>query len=297
MHPDQTKYFVITGRSRIEKSINSLVGLIEGIAIDGTISGAETVFLNRWLDDHEELQDRHPYNELMPVVRSSLSDGILSQDEREDILWLCERLTSTEYYDKTTADLQRLHGIFGGIIADGVVTEDELRGLSVWLDDHAHLRTCWPYDEISSLITVVMADRRIDEHEQKLLKDFFSEFVQILDERTIVNPVVAEGATLVGLCTVCPEIGFAGKKFCFTGSSNRHTRSELGALVKLLGGDVVSSVTPTVSYLVIGAEGNPCWAYACYGRKVEKAVELRRSGARLLLVHENDFHDAVADSQ
>jgi NAD-dependent DNA ligase len=295
MHPDQSKYFVFTSRSRLEKSINSLIGLIEGIAIDGTITGPEISFLKRWLADHEELQDRHPYNELMPVVQAAISDGILSQEEREDILWLCERLRSTEYYNKTTADLQRLHGILGGIIADGVVTEDELRGLSSWLGDHEHLRTCWPYDEIGSLITAVMADKKIDEQEQKILKDFFSEFVQILDEQTIVNPRIAEGMTLVGLCAVCPEIGFAGQKFCFTGSSTRHTRADLAALVKRLGGDVVSSVTSTVSYLVIGAEGNPCWAYACYGRKVEKAVELRRAGSRLLLVHENDFHDAVAD--
>jgi hypothetical protein len=28
---------------------------------------------------------------------------------------------------------------------------------------------------------------------------------------------------------------------------------------------------------------------------VEKAVELRRAGSRLLLIHEHDFHDAVAD--
>jgi hypothetical protein len=297
MHPDQSKYFAFTRRSRLEKSINSLIGLIEGIAIDGAINGPEIVFLNRWLADHEEVRNRHPYNELMPVVQAAISDGVLSQEEREDILWLCERLSSTDYYDKTTTDLQRLHGVLGGIIADGVVTEDELRGLSSWLNDHEHLRTCWPYDEISSLVTAVMMDKKIDEQEQKMLKDFFSEFVQILDERTIVSPRVAEGTTLVGLCAVCPEIGFVGQKFCFTGASTRHARADLVALVKRLGGDVVSSVTSTVSYLVIGAEGNPCWAYACYGRKVEKAVELRRSGSRLLLVHENDFHDAVADSR
>lgn len=231
----------------------------------------------------------------MPIIRAAIGDGILSSEERDDILWLCERLSSSEFYDRTTADLQRLHGIVGGIIADGVVTEDELRGLSEWLDDHEHLRTCWPYDEISSLITVVMADKKIDEQEQKMLKEFFSEFVQILDDRTIVSPSITEGAVLVGLCAVCPEIRFEGQKFCFTGSSNRSTRAELSALVKRLGGDVVGSLSNTVSYLVIGAEGNPCWAYACYGRKVEKAVALRKAGSRLVLIHENDFHDAVAD--
>lgn len=56
-----------------------------------------------------------------------------------------------------------------------------------------------------------------------------------------------------------------------------------------------NNVSKSTDYLVIGAEGNPCWAYACYGRKVEAAVNLRKEGYRIILVHENDFHDAVAD--
>lgn len=297
MHSDHTSYYEFTSRSRLEKSINSLVGLVEGIAIDSRINSFELGFLNRWLAEHNELRNRHPYNELIPVVQIALSDGALSQDERDDILWLCERLTSTEFFDRTTAGLQRLHGIVGGIIADGEVTEEELRGLSDWLEDHNFLRTCWPYDEVNSIITAVMADGKIDEHEQTKLREFFSEFVHILDERTITSPYVSIGDSVVGLCAVCPEIEFSEKKFCFTGSSNRYTRNALTALVEKFGGEVVSSLTATVAYLVIGAEGNPCWAYACYGRKVEKAVALRKSGSRVLLVHENDFHDAIADKR
>ena len=50
-----------------------------------------------------------------------------------------------------------------------------------------------------------------------------------------------------------------------------------------------------MDYLIVGADGNPCWAFACYGRKIEKAMELRKAGARIALVHESDFHDAVQD--
>lgn len=297
MHPDHLKYAKFTSRAQLEKSVNSLFGIIEGISIDGAINSSEYGFLRLWLSEHAELQDRHPFNELVPVVQAAMADGVLTQEEREDIIWLCERLRSAEYYDKTTADLQRLHAILGGIVADGHISEEELRGLSSWLEDHDHLRTCWPYDEIGSLITAVLADKKIDEHEHKMLKDFFSEFIAVLDGRTIVSPSISEGATLVGLCAVCPEIEFDGSKFCFTGASTRYTRSQLVETVSRLGGEVVPSMSAKVSYLVIGAEGNPCWAYACYGRKVEKAVELRKSGVRLLIVHENDFHDAVADCE
>lgn len=297
MHSDHRPYARFTTRARLDKSINSLLGIIEGIAIDGAINPSEIGFLKLWLDDHQEVQELHPFNELVPVVQAAVADGVLTQDERDDIIWLCQQLRSAEYYDKTTADLQRLHAIVGGIVADGNISEDELRGLSTWLLDHEHLKTCWPYDEIDSLVTSVMADRKIDEQEHKVLIDFFSEFVAILDDRTIVSPSISVGGTIIGLCAVCPEIEFEGSKFCFTGASSRYTRSQLSDTVTRLGGEVVPSLSAKVKYLVIGADGNPCWAYACYGRKVEKAVELRKAGVRVLIVHENDFHDAVADSK
>lgn len=145
------------------------------------------------------------------------------------------------------------------------------------------------------MITGVMKDQKIDDEEQALLKAFFSEFTAMMDDRTITSPVVSEGGTVVGLCAVCPEIEFTGSKFCFTGASTRYTRATLSATVERLGGEVTTSLNKQVRYLIIGADGNPCWAYACYGRKVEKAIELRRQGIRVLIVHENDFHDAVAD--
>jgi NAD-dependent DNA ligase len=276
--------------------VNSLLGLIEGITIDSSINQSEVSFLNLWLAEHADVRNRHPYSELVPVVQGAVVDGVLTQDEHDDIVWLCERLRSAEYFDQTTADLQRLHAILGGIVSDGQVTEDELRGLSAWLQNHEHLKTCWPYDEIDSLIIGVMKDQKIDPKEHTLLKAFFSEFTAVMDDRTITSPVISEGANIVGLCAVCPEIEFSASTFCFTGASSRYTRNELATTVESLGGIFAPNVTKNVNYLIIGAEGNPCWAYACYGRKVEKAVELRKSGVRVQLVHENDFHDAVADA-
>lgn len=295
MHPDHQKYLKFTHRSRLEKAVNSLIGLIEGISIDGIINESEIGFLHLWLQEHDAVRLQHPFTELVPVVAQAISDGVITEDERRDILWLCERLRSTEFFDDVTADIQRLHALTAGIMADAVITEAELRGLSEWLAEHEQLRSCWPYDEIDSVVTAVLADGRIDDSEQRLLQTVFSEFGAVLNNRTIVNPQIAEGMSLVGLCAVCPTIRFADAKFCFTGASSRYSRAEFITIVERLGGSVVGSVSASIDYLVIGADGNPCWAYACYGRKVEKAVMLRKQGARILLVHEHDFSDAIAD--
>ena len=295
MHQDHAPYMKFTGRARIEKSINSLLGLIEGIAIDHEINGAELNFLDIWLESHRSLRDRHPFNEIIPTVEHALADRVLTEEEHKDLVWLCQRLVSADYFDSITADLQRLHAVVGGIVADTSISEAELRGLSEWVEEHDHLRGCWPYDEIGSLVTTVLADKKIDAQEHEMLFKYFSEFVAILDDRSIKSPPLEQSGTVVGLCAVCPEIEFQDNTFCFTGASSRYPRQKLTDTVESLGGRVAASPSKKVDYLIIGADGNPCWAYACYGRKVEKAVELRKSGVRIMIVHESDFHDAVLD--
>ncbi|WP_037427194.1 BRCT domain-containing protein [Shewanella sp. POL2] len=295
MHMDHLPYYMKTTRSRMDKSINSLLGLFEGVAIDGKVNQSEIEFLNLWLAEYKDVQAKHPFNELVPIIEAVLGSGWLSEDERQDVKWVCENLTSVKYFNIVTADLQRLHAILGGIIADGVINEDELNGLAEWIAEHDHLRACWPYDEVDSLITSVMADQRIDAQEHKMLLNFFSEFILTLDDNTITNPLSEEQRTLVGICAACPDIAFEGSTFCFTGASSKYTRSGFNSIVEQLGGMSAKHVSKKVNYLVIGAEGNPCWAYACYGRKVEEAVKLRKEGVTLLIVHEHDFHDAVAD--
>ena len=68
-------------------------------------------------------------------------------------------------------------------------------------------------------------------------------------------------------------------------------------VIARLGGKVRSSVSAKTDYLVVGNAGNPCWAYACYGRKIEEAVNLRKAGASIVIVNETDFWDAVDDIQ
>lgn len=295
-HPDHREYLRFSGRSRLDKAINSLLGLTEGIAADGRVTADEVAFLGLWLQENRDLRNMHPYSELMPLIEEALLDGVLSDEERADIHFVCEKLRSTQFFDAVTADMQRLHGFLGGVMADGVITEAELRTLSDWLADHDHLKSVWPYDEVESLIATVLCDGKIDADEQRMLKAFFSEFLALLDNQTITTPQMLEGTTLTGVCAMCPEISFEGKTFCFTGASSRLSRKQFGELVHKLGGLPSDGVTKKTDYLVIGAEGNPAWVFACYGRKVEKAVALRKEGVRIVLVHENDFHDAVADA-
>ena len=295
MNQDQQKITRFTAKYRLEKAINSLLGVVEGIAIDRQVNAGEIEFLSLWLDEHAAFAAIHPFSEIVPRVRAALSDGQLTEEEHADIVWLCRKLVSAECFTGAAPDLQRLHAVLAGIAADRQISTDELRGLSGWLEEHSHLSKTWPFEEACSLVTGVLSHQKISAAEHSLVIEFCSEFIALADSRTIVNPPARVGDKVSGICAACPTIDFLGKRFCFTGSSAKYSRNYLEKLVAELGGVCCSSVVRDLDYLVVGADGSPCWAYSCYGRKIEAAVNLRRNGSLLLIVHEHDFHDAVAD--
>lgn len=286
------KYYYFTSKSRLDKAINSLLGIIEGTSIDSCINDKEQELILLWLSENKEYCNKHPFNELVPVVEEAMNDRILASEERENIAWLCEKFKSTAFFGNVVADLQRLHAILGGILFDGVISEEEANGLAEWLQNHEHLRKCWPYDEVESLLASVLSDGKIDSEEQRMLQSFFSEFVVFYDDRTITQPVFLEGSTLKEVCAINPDIQFENSLFCFTGTSNRFNRNELEKRVVDRGGKTTKTVNEELDYLVVGSAGNPCWAFATYGRKIEKVISLRKKGFKAQIIHENDFHDA-----
>lgn len=303
-HPDHQPYRHFTHRQRADKAVQTLQGLIRGITIDGELNAAEIAELLNWTREFADLIGRAPFNELKSKLDEITADRQIDPEEQEDLLWVCRNLSpESDYYDAVTHDIQQLHGIMHGIMADGRVTMEEAVGLQEWLDDHADLKGTYPYDELDSLLTVILKDKKIDEQEQQVLRSFFKDFI----EYSFAMKVRAEGQrvkaglpktfTLPGICAMCPEIEFDGRVFTFTGTSTKATRQQIVDHITGLGASFSPNVTSQTQYLVVGTGGNPCWAFSCYGRKVEKAVDLRKSGVPILIVHESDFWDAVADNK
>lgn len=289
---DYLKYTVAQNRDR---DINELEGLIRGIALDGRIVAQEAESLERWCSRERNWHDGNLFREARDRVREAVSDGVLDDEERADLLHFCERLKSPcPFYSVATADMQRLHGLLAGVGADGVVNEEELRGLREWMEAAENLKGTWPYDEVDSLVTKVLSDGRIDEEEHRFLVAFTWEFLQSTNTLVLQAPFEEE-LVRYGICAVQPEVSFEGKLFCVTGSSPRASRPQIESVVAQLGGKSHPRIVNELDYLIVAAERSLSWAFSCYGRKVEAAMALRRAGARLAIVHESDFWDAAAD--
>jgi len=293
----QKELEVFTSKARADKAINSLKGILLGINLDEQVNEKEINELKKWAENHRSLINRNPFKEFMTIIDETVSNNIPVTETIEDLFWLCQKYENDNYYyNAVTTDLQTLQGICHGILADGIINEKEIRDLEKWLEQNTHLSTYYPYDEIRSLILSIVSDGIIEKEEILILKAYLNQFVNI-ENKEIAKQIDQETAdiNISGHCTSDPNIDFDGKTFCVTGVLKSGNRSELENLISDLGGIPTKTVSKKTDYLIVGDNGNPAWAFACYGRKVEKALEMRKSGHQICLVHEFDFMDAVED--
>lgn len=294
---NEQEFKVFTAKQEADKAINSLKGILLGINLDNEVNQEEINELNKWVTEHYVLIRKNPFKEFMTIIQSIILKDMPTKEIIEDLWWLTQKYEGDNYYyDAVTSDLQILHGLCHGILADGVIKDNEIFELDKWLDNHKHLSSHYPYDEIGAMLLSVLADKKIDENERSYLKAYFKQFADIKDKR--IKKVIEDethGISISGLCTSDINIVFEQKKFCFTGILKRTSRKELHKDIINLGGIPIDNVTDDTDYLIVGDNGNLAWAFACYGRKVEKAISLRKKGHRISIVNEFDFCDVVDD--
>jgi hypothetical protein len=275
----------------MERAVNTLSGLLKGVGIDGKIDADEITGLQNWIDSYQNLGHLHPFSELLPMLHEALAGGRLTAQDKADMVWLCKQLTRGATLDRISASLQEMQGVLAGVLLDGEVTPEELVGLRDWLQRNQHLRTCWPYDEVDSLVTSILATRHVSDTELELLRDFLTTFLGLEVDHPPTPVMDDVPYSLTGICARDPRIIWQDRIFCLTGNFAERTLVEQ---IRHRGGFVVADVKPGVDYLVVGSEGNPCWAYACYGRRIEQAIALRKQGLPLVIVHEFDITRALA---
>lgn len=282
-----------------DKAIHSLEGILNGIYIDKDINELEVKELASWCDNHLEYVNRHPFKELIPKIHEIIDDGIVTDNEYQDLKWFIQSLTTkNEFYDAITSDIQRLQGVLHGILADNEISDMEVINLKKWLLDNEQLIGIYPFDELESMVIGITQDGKITNEERDYLLRFISDFV---DTKKMVNVdhekinKLKKEITLNGVCTINPQIEFKNSVFCFTGPSKKIKRKDFEQLIQSKGGLYKDNVLRNTNYLIIGSDSNPCWAYSCYGRKVETAMNMRREGIDISLVKEIDFWDCYEE--
>jgi NAD-dependent DNA ligase len=79
------------------KAAQVLNGICAGIAADNTINDQEIHYLKTWLLDHAEVASTWPGYVIADRIRSVLADGVITEEERADILQTLRQLSGNRF--------------------------------------------------------------------------------------------------------------------------------------------------------------------------------------------------------
>lgn len=162
-------------------------------------------------------------------------------------------------------------GIAKGIIADSKVNQAEAEFLLRWMESNAKYTNDPMIKQLFSHMEGILADGILDDEEKDSL---FSLLKSITGEECAGDFRHTISASFP-LTTPPPIVTPKNSVFCFTGTFAFGPRKKCVEVTKQKGGIYKNTVTETTDYLVIGTMSSPDWIHTSYGRKIEKAMELR----------------------
>jgi NAD-dependent DNA ligase len=185
------------------------------------------------------------------------------------------------YANEMKRSLGALLGIAQGVLADGVLTDAEIKFLDDWLTANSAIATAWPGDVLHRRIRAVLEDGVVTMDERAHLVDTLTKLVggrlEDLANLTHVTEMIFDDV---------PSVQFAGSVFCLTGNFVYAPREVCIRETEQRGGLIKTGVSKKLNYLVVGGLGSPEWKHGSFGTKIEKAMQLKQK-APIAIVHED----------
>jgi NAD-dependent DNA ligase len=189
-------------------------------------------------------------------------------------------------FDRARIDDRQVNELIGlahGLIADGVINQAEAQYLFKWIAANRALSDNSVVALLYSRVESILADGELNSEEAADLLDALTRFSS--GDFELGETLKA---TSLPLCDPAPTIAFEGTTFCFTGTFAFGTRKECEDAVTKRGG-LAGSLTHKTRFLIIGAYATDSWAHSAYGRKIEKAVEMRSRKIPISIVGETHW--------
>lgn len=256
--------------SKLETNINTLYGIIKGIAYDGIIDYKEVEKLKSWLEDNRLYKQYLLFNRIINKLEEILEDNIITEYEKIELEKLVTSINESKIYSESTLALQILNGILDGIVCNQEVNQKEIENLSIWLKQNDYLKDVYPYDKVLLEVGKVLEDGVLTEEESNYILSVFNE---------IVNPNFYNDL----------NIDFEGKTFCLTGEFKTATKQEIAMRLQDLGAIEKTGVSSKLNYLIIGGVGSDAWKFGKIGGKQAKAQELNEKGANIKIIDEDSL--------
>lgn len=185
--------------------------------------------------------------------------------------------------------IDELIGICRGVIANGIVDEQEALFLGRWIENHRDISGRWPVNVLYARLTDMLKDGALSRDEQKELLETLQE---ITGETTMY--VESNRSTTLPLDKPPPVVEIKDKTFCLTGRFVFGSNLDCEETIIDLGGSVVLAPGQETDFLVIGELCSADWAHTSFGRSIERAVDLQTQGHRLRIISEEHWVNALS---
>lgn len=186
-------------------------------------------------------------------------------------------------------DVAELIGLAKGIVADGVVNDAEASCIRDWSLNHPDAMRRWPVSLIYSRLQQIFDDGHVDAEERAELGELLGD---LAGGRLSIN-LGYDAPTPLPLDQPPPLICWVDETYVFTGKFAYGTRAHCTKEVVDRGGRVEDTITRRTSFLVVGTFSSRDWVNTSYGRKIQRAAQLRDSGFALRIVGEDHWASAL----
>jgi len=189
-------------------------------------------------------------------------------------------------------DTSEMLGLAKGVLSDGRIVDEEVRLIRSWIKSHPDVRNTWPVNVLAQRLERIFDDGKVSEEEREDLHSLLNELVG--GKAGIIG--MENAATTLPLDKPAPTINFSRRIFVLTGKFAFGPRAACQRFTCEAGGICEDAVTKRTNYLVIGTFGSRDWVHTSHGRKIEKVLEYRESGARIVIIGEDHWASSLPSS-
>ncbi len=265
-----------------ERALHGLRGILSGVVADKRLNEKELLFLDSWLQSQQYLADDKDVLRILTQVGEIMEHQQISAEDLRQMQATAEHFItlSEEANGHGEGEAAELMGFLTGVASDGVLNDQEIAALSSWLNKHQAIRETWPASVIIDRLATILDDGVITEEERE-------DLLRTLQHVTANHrsSLRFDNSTEVWEDAV-DELKMSAATFCLTGDFVSGDRNTVETMLKLRGAEISSTVTKMVDYLVIGTLASRDWLYTSHGRKIEKALLLKREGSSVAIITE-----------
>ena len=198
------------------KLFQNVIGYLQGIIASGRVTADELAALHVTVRDAAEVNPDPDLIDLGYATQRLVDQAEVGDADEADLRNLIDCVLEYRTPDEAseTSALEELLGLCSGIVADGIVTDEEAVALRNWLDQHPFAEIEWPVTDLVARLERIFADGRIDEAERSELRDALSNLVG--------GNFVETGSSSLQLPAelvehLAHEIKLTGRTLCLTG--------------------------------------------------------------------------------